>query len=70
MGIGHPQKLSKLGTITSLELNECGIKRMTETKSPGVIVDKGLSSKDQYKSVSSYTKIHNAGNKLTSLSNT
>ena len=50
---GHPRKLTELGTIPSLELNECEIKRMTKTASNKVSwsLTEGLGWKDQYKSL-------------------
>ena len=43
--------MNELGTLPSLELNQCEIKRVKKTKSLGIIVDEGLSWKDQYKSL-------------------
>ena len=48
--IDHATKLSELGTIPSLELNECEVEQMSK-ESPLDFVDEDLSWKDQYKSL-------------------
>ena len=51
MAICHQCRINEIDDLPSLELNECGIKRVEKTKSLGIIIDEGLKWKDQYKSL-------------------
>ena len=42
MIIGHPRKINKIEVHGPLRLNDFDIKRVTDTKSRGIIVDEGL----------------------------
>ena len=52
---GHPRKINKIEVQEPLRLNYYDIKRVTNTKSLGIIVDEGLNWERQYKTV------HNKG---------
>ena len=49
MIIGHSRKLNKLDVSNLLTINGTEIKRVTKTKSLGVVVDESLSWHEQYK---------------------
>ena len=49
--IGHPRKINKIEVHEPLRLNDSDIKRVTNTKSLGIIVDEGLNWERQYKTV-------------------
>ena len=51
MIIGHPRKINKIEVHEPLRLNDSDIKRMTNTKSLGILVDEGLNWERQYKTV-------------------
>ena len=51
MIIGHSRKLNKLDISNPLTINGTDIKRVTKTKSLGVVVDESLSWHEQYKIV-------------------
>ena len=51
MIIGHSHKLNKLDISNPLTINGTEIKRVTKTKSLGVVVDESLSRHEQYKIV-------------------
>ena len=51
MIIGHPSKINKIEVHEPLRLNDSDIKRMTNTKSLGIIVDERLNWERQYKTV-------------------
>ena len=51
MIIGHPRKMIKIEVHEPLRLRASDIKRMTNTKSLGIIVDEGLNWERQYKTV-------------------
>ena len=48
---GHPRKINKIDVHEPLRLNDSDIKRVTNTKSLGIIVDEGLNWERQYKTV-------------------
>ena len=49
--IGHPQKINKIEVHEPWRLNNSYMKRVTNTKSLGIIVDEGLNWERQYKTV-------------------
>ena len=51
MIIGHPRKINKIEIHEPLRLNDSNIIRVTNTKSPVIIVDQGLNWEQQYKAV-------------------
>ena len=51
MIIGHPRKIHKIEVHEPLRLNDYDIRRVTNTKSLGIIVDEGLNWERQYKTV-------------------
>ena len=51
MIIGHPRKINKVEVHEPLRLNDSDIKRVTNTKSLGIVVDEGLNWERQYKTV-------------------
>ena len=51
MIIGHPRKMNKIEGQETLRLNDSDTKRVTNTKSLGIIVDEGLNWERQYKTV-------------------
>ena len=51
MIIGYPWKTSKIEVHEPLRLNDCDIKRVKNTKSPGIIVDEGSNLERQHKAV-------------------
>ena len=51
MIIGHSRKVNALNISSALKLNSADIKRVTKTKSLGVIVDENLKWDEQYKVV-------------------
>ena len=51
MIIGHPRKINKIEVHEPLTLNDSDIKRVTNTKLLGIIVDEGLNWERQYKTV-------------------
>ena len=46
--IGHSRKLNTLNTSNPLTINGTDIKRVTKTKSLGIVVDENLSWDEQY----------------------
>ena len=48
MIIGHPRRTNKVEILQPLHLNDSEIKRVTKTKSLGVMVDEGLNWEDQF----------------------
>ena len=51
MIIGHPRRTNKVEILQPLHLNDSEIKRVTKTKSLGVMVDEGLNWEDQFDKV-------------------
>ena len=51
MIIGHPRRTNKVEILQPLHLNDSEIKRVTKTKSLGVMVDEGLNWEDQFNKV-------------------
>ena len=51
MIIGHPRKMYKIEVHEPLRLNDTDIKRVTNTKSLGIVVDEGFNWERQYKTV-------------------
>ena len=51
MIIGHPRRTNKVEVSEPLNLNDSEIKRVTKTKSLGVMVDEGLNWDDQFSKV-------------------
>ena len=51
MIIGHSRKLNTLNTLNPLTINGIDIKRVTKTKSLGIVVDENLSWDEQYKTL-------------------
>ena len=51
MIIGHPRKTNKAEVHEPSKLNDYDIKRVTNTKSLGTIVDEGLNWEGQFKTV-------------------
>ena len=51
MIIGHPRRTNKVEISQPLHLNDSEIKRVTKTKSLGVMVDEGLNWDDQFNKV-------------------
>ena len=51
MIIGHSRKVNALNISSALKLNGADIRRVTKTKSLGVIVDENLNCDEQYKVV-------------------
>ena len=49
--IGHPRKINKIEVHEPLKLNDSDIKRVTNTKSLGIIVYEGLNWERKYKTV-------------------
>ena len=50
MVIGHQRRINEIADLPPLKLDDSERKRAKKTKSLGVIIDKGLKWKDQYKS--------------------
>ena len=56
MTIGQPRKINKIEVYEPLRLNDSDIKRVTDTKSLGIILDEGLNWERQYKTIHSKSR--------------
>ena len=48
---GHPRRINKISSHTQLTLNGSEIKQVKETKSQGIIVDKGSTCREKFRKV-------------------